>query len=351
MTAPRGFPAPHHAIARLVHLWSGRMGWTGIAALLLAYVWLGLAPFRWLPPRRVQNGARLAADGLLVPTEGSVTVQGLDEWVRAACGNRHLQLEMRVMPRGSTGTLLAYNDLSGDSGNLVLWQNGPELHLYVGMPGHGMHAGRWYAIAYAFRDPGWHDVEVEIDDRQLVFGVKGVETQRDSWPECPLAYWQTGQSTKFTLANVIGGADPWLGEVHQCKLISGASRFGLLSPAQCKIPDVYHANLRFDDHLDLRPTRDNLSNFLGFVPLGGLFTLVLHHRRGAAAWGMLACLLISVGMECTQAFFGHVSSVTDVATNGMGGAVGATVACVFVRVTIKGAERKKPCASMPQPNA
>lgn len=350
MTAPRGLPSHRHAIRWLVETGSGRVGWLLILAILAAYVWLGLTPFEWQPPRRVQNGAKLTSDGMAVATEGIAKVGGMGEWLNSARAGKRLRLQITVMAYAGTGTLLAYNDLSGDSGNLVLWQNGSELHLYVGLPQHGMHAGRWYAIAYAFRDPGWHEVEVVIDDRQLIFGVKGVETQRDTWSACPLTYWRTNRAEELTLANVIGGTDPWLGEIQHCKIEAGADEFDLLSPAQCHTPATYLANVKIDSHLDLRPTRDNLLNFLGFVPLGGLLTFGFQPRRAAAAWAILACLLISIGMECTQAFFGHVSSVTDVVTNGMGGGVGAITALVLIAVAEYSWEHERPWASMPPPN-
>lgn len=76
---------------------------------------------------------------------------------------------------------------------------------------------------------------------------------------------------------------------------------------------------------------DALSNLLGYLPLGGLLTLVrLQRQRSfwrAALWAAVLCTLLSYSMEVLQHFVPkRVPTALDLAMNGAGAALGALLA-------------------------
>ncbi|MFM8770005.1 MAG: VanZ family protein, partial [Rubrivivax sp.] len=81
----------------------------------------------------------------------------------------------------------------------------------------------------------------------------------------------------------------------------------------------------------LRHRFDEVSNFLGYMPLGALLALGWTRAGVPAAWGALGALclpaLLSYALECTQHFIpGRVPSGRDWALNASGAALGVVLA-------------------------
>jgi glycopeptide antibiotics resistance protein len=75
-------------------------------------------------------------------------------------------------------------------------------------------------------------------------------------------------------------------------------------------------------------THEGRLNVLLFVPLGLFLALLL--RRPVTA--VLACVLLSAGIECYQSTLTtRVGSFTDVVANGAGAAIGAAAAAILLR--------------------
>jgi VanZ family protein len=83
---------------------------------------------------------------------------------------------------------------------------------------------------------------------------------------------------------------------------------------------------------------DLLVNVLGYLPLGALFVLSMYPRvRGVAAFalGTAACVLLAGSIEALQTYLpARIASSLDLATNGLGAALGAAFAARYAAALI-----------------
>jgi hypothetical protein len=310
---------------------SGRLGLLLLALVLAAYLVLALAPFRWVPPRRVANGAIASTAGLSFPAPGLVRTPGAAPWLEraVALGMVRLALRVRAHDPAQQDTARIFT-VSRDYHfrNLTLDQAGPDLLLRLRRPGSTLNGKPFYRLAGALAAPGWHEIEITIAPGRLLLLVDGRITLAEPLPERPLADWDPGYPV--VLGNETNGNLPWRGDIALAVVEAGAERVDYARAGLLEVPERYWAmgnrpTWLLEDYAFPTSIEDWIANFVSFIPLGFLFA-ALGGRRASWPRALAMCALTSLSVEVAQAFFSRHPSTLDWVFNTLGGGAGALVA-------------------------
>ncbi len=293
---------------------------------LLAYAVLGLWPFRWNPPRHVENGAHITADGILhIPTEGCVSGResGI-RWADEAVRGNAFRIKLRVRALGSSGPIFNYSNWFGGTRNIMIGQHGSDLIAAMRTPMTDQNGSPGYTAPGVFSDTEWHDIELNVEHDVITISVdrNHVETRR--LPRQALSAWERHHHFVF-VANETGGTQPWLGEIAECVAEAGGVRWDLFTAADVLIPPTYSVNLKVNGRLSLDDWTDCLANFLCFVPVGFVLSAIRRSWRTALI-AVLVCSLASCVVELLQFPFDRMPSITDWVMNSAGAIVGSLAA-------------------------
>jgi VanZ family protein len=314
----------------MTHL-SGHTGLFFVALVILAYVALALAPFRWAPPHRLPNAAMVDGDGLRFPAPGLLRTREAPAWLAQArdLGSVRLQFRLRGYSPEQGGPARIFT-VSRDVhlANLILGQEGPDLVLRLRRPSSTPAGKPPYTIPGVFRDSGWHEVDIAIKPGSLRVEVDGRVALATELPERPLAGWD--RRYLVALGNEVNGLHPWRGEVARAVVELGRERLDYASLEHLELPGQFwvFANrltkLSRDD-LDPPAIADWIANFVSFIPLG-FFLGALGGKHGSWRRAFAICALASLLVEIAQFFFSRHPSVPDLILNTIGGATGAGIA-------------------------
>ncbi len=300
--------------------------WLGTIALL-AYFVLGLWPFRWNPPRHVENGAHFAADGILrIPSEGSVRGGATaNRWADQAVRDNAFRVKMRVRALGKSGPIFNYSNWFGSARNIMIGQDGPDLIIAMRTPTTAQNGSPGYTAPGVFADSDWHDFELNVEPDAITMSVDGKHVETRPLPKRPLSAWEHSYHFHVMVANEIDGTRPWLGEIAECVAEAGNVRWDVIAAADVLIPSTFWVNLKLNKRFSLEDWTDCLANFLCFVPVGFVLSGI---RRGwrTALFAVLVCSLASCAVELLQFPFDRMPSVTDWVMNSAGALVGALAA-------------------------
>jgi hypothetical protein len=169
---------------------------------------------------------------------------------------------------GAYGPIFSYTDWEGGDRNLLIEQQGDDLVVIFRIRDIPARDHRTHVVPAVFATSEWHDVELVVEEGKESLSVNGRKILANRLPEKALSSWKTGPDFLVSLANVLSGTRPWLGEIAACVVQAGEVRVDYLDPAATKIKPTFWVNLKFNLTPSLQLTWDNAANFVCFLPLG-----------------------------------------------------------------------------------
>jgi hypothetical protein len=335
-------PSPSRLSVLLTYL-SGRPGLVLVGVVFLAYGALALAPFHWVPPRRVDNAATIAAEGIRFRGAGLAHTREAPGWLERAAtlGGLRLSLRIRTYSLEQNGPARIFT-VSRDLhvANIMVGQHGPDLVLRLRHSGTSPAGKPQYSVRGAFRDTDWHDVEVVIAPGNLRVVVDGRLRLDTPLPERALTGWHRGHLV--ALGNELNGLRPWLGEVTRAVVDVDGERIDYARPGALTLPDTFwmfanRPKWLLPDEVDHDSYKDWGANLASFVLLGFLLG-ALGGTQGSWRRALAVCALASLSIEVAQGFFSRHPDSTDWVLNTLGGGAGAGVARWLVGHGLGGAE-------------
>jgi|GEM_PF-927331 len=310
---------------------SGRLGLLLMLVALGAYIVLALAPFRWVPPRRLVNGGATGPAGLVFGEPGLARTQGPPAWLDDAIARGTLRLDLRLRTYDPDAPEMGrIFSVSRDYHfrNLSLDQEGPDLVLRLRRPGSTPNGKPSYRLAGVLDDTGWHDVQVSIAPGRLHVVVDGRPALTRPLPEHPLANWDRGYPV--VLGNERNGGLPWRGEIARAVVAVGAEGADYARPGALDVPRHFWAlgnrpTWLFEDYVYPDSIEDWLANFVAFIPVGFL-AVALAGERGSGRRALVICAAISLLVEVAQGFFSRHPATVDLVLNTLGGGAGGAAA-------------------------
>jgi hypothetical protein len=319
------------ALSTVLTWLAGRPGLFLVGLALVSYGALALAPFRWAPPRRLQNAAVADAGGLHFPAAGLAHSRQAPDWLPRAAelGTVHLDLRVRTSSprqRGSARIFTVSRDLH--LANLMLGQHGSDLVLRLRRPGSTPEGKPAYAVPGVFRDTEWHDVQVAIAPGILRIVIDGQRALEAPLPDHPLAGWSPGYLV--AVGAELNGLRRWRGEVARAVVTVDGGSVDYARAGVLEIPPTFwsYANRPrwlVSEELNDGVLTDWAANFASFVVLGFLLG-ALGGPRGSWRRALAICTLISLGVELAQGVFSRHPDAIDWALNTLGGGAGAGMA-------------------------
>lgn len=310
---------------------AGRPGLLLVGVVLLAYAMLALAPFRWAPPRRVDNAATADVHGIRFPAAGLAHTREAPDWLERAAALGSLRLELRVRTHavqqgGPARIFTVSRDLH--LANLTLAQAGPDLVLRLRHPGTTPAGKPPYRVRGVFRDTAWHDVGIAIAPGSLKVVVDGGLAVDAALPERPLADWSPGHLV--AIGNELNGLRPWRGEVARALVDVDGKTIDYARPGALTLPERFWSFANrprwlVPDEVARHSLEDWGANFAAFVVLGFLLG-ALGGARGSWRRALAICALASLGVEIAQGFFSRHPDSIDWVLNTLGGGAGAGIA-------------------------
>ncbi len=311
------------------------------AAILAAYIFVALAPFRWNPPRLVKNGAELTDRRTIRFSSPGVTeTRATPEWLEQAI--RHNSLTVRLRARSFS------SDQSGPARlftvsrtcglrNLTIAQDGKGLVVRVRTPDTNSNGIPAITVPNIFASLQWREIEVSIASGSLAIFVDGEQVVDQHIHKAPFQVW----NNQFLLAlgNELTRNRPWLGEIAVAEVRVNDKQWECLSPETMETSPYLSNGLKFQwltpglDRLRFASSTDKPwlpytvlfkdagLNFICFVPFGLSVAMMKNSRWINAA---IFCSLISLSVESTQLFFDlRMPSFSDWLTNSLGAFTGA----------------------------
>lgn len=315
-------------VASLRFSWRVRLVVLSVA--LVGYAWISLEPFRWSPPRQVDNGVEWTDRGTLdFRSEGLVAGRQPPDWLAMAIRENQLAVELRVRPAAlrQTGEIFTIGrpaqrhfSISQKNDDLLFKLRRTCAYLdSLALPCTSSRRAR-----DVFAAGQWVDISLEARPGSMAIQVDGETVAERMLPEAPLAVWST--DLLVALGNQLDADAPWLGEIGGAIVRVGDATVDLLDPTLYVMPEDYWFFNHNPRLVPFRgaPARDMLNNAVMYVPLGALLALLgFWSRRSGFVGALLVTGAVSLTMETTQIFFSHrAPSVTDLILNAGGGAYG-----------------------------
>lgn len=301
---------------------------SSVAFLLLAYLVAGLLPFRWNPPRRMNNRAELGGGVVRFPEAGLVRVRDAD-WYHEAVTHRDLHVNLRIKPlsplQSGPARILTVSHNTW-SRNLTVGQDGPDLIVRLRTTATDFNGIPEHVVKDALAGGGWTDVELHVSSNQLIVRVNGVEAVREILPDV----FQAWDPTCLTaLGNELTWDRPWYGAIARAEAQAGSRHVDFLASGISEKPywDVPAGKFKsfgFSRYFDgSAPHRwDAIMNILAFIPLGWAVARGQSHHGIVRA--VTVCASASLVVEVLQLFVdGRFPSIVDWLLNTCGSALGA----------------------------
>lgn len=304
---------------------------TAVAALVLAYLAVGLYPYRWAPPVAVPNTAELIQEGGLafrVPGPGIARTEKSPDWVAEAIAEDRITVELSVRSssREQVGPARILS-LSADHHhrNLTIAQDGVDLVVRLRTPESDANGEPATRVPDVFAATKWRSLRVAVVPSNLEIAVDGETVVRKAIPKRPLRDWS--RSFRLALGNELTNDRTWLGEIDRAVVRVGSREIDYSKPGLLTLPATLWV---FDQPPRLTPMHgleavDAVINLIGFVPLGILLFTSLGPRR-RMAYGLAVIVLTSATIEGLQFVVpGRVPAVDDILLNTAGGVIGLLI--------------------------
>jgi hypothetical protein len=302
-----------------------------VAAAFLAYVFASLAPFKWSPPRRVDNAAVASVAGLSFPAAGLARTFEAPAWIGRAIQQEQFHLDLRLRPHpGEQRRPARIFTVSRDFhlANFVLDQEGADLVLRLRRPGSTAAGKPPYTMRGVLRDGGWHDVAVAVASGSLRVAVDGSTVIEAELPDRPLAGWNPGY--QVALGNELNGIVPWRGDIARAVVDVDGARVDYAQPVSTERPVRFWAfanHLRWGvrEEITFDALEDWAANLVSFTLLGFFMAAIMWPDT---SWRrtVLTCAIASLLVEVAQVFFSRHPDIIDWILNTVGGALGAWLA-------------------------
>lgn len=220
-----------------------------LALLLVGMVLASWFPFRFEPPRTLDNGLRVvAADEWSFDAPGIAVTPDPPEWLLPAVerGTLVLELDVRSADASQEGparivSLSEPADRGRDTSqqNLVVGQQGLDLVVRVRRPGSDALGEPALVVEQAFASGGWQRVVVRLDAEavsvQLADRTPVVVPTDEPW-------WSTWDlAPVLTIGNTPSGMRPWIGGIRDGSVAAGATVWPLLAADAYERPDPFAA--------------------------------------------------------------------------------------------------------------
>ena len=274
-----------------------------MAAVCALYAAVILYPFRWSPPRWVENGAERIPGGWRFGTPGML---------RGPAPSGDLDLRLRAKPAridqtGPARILTISHDTSRR--NLTLGQCESDLVLRLRSYDTDINAMPQHSIKRVLFPGRWTDIRLTIQGREAALFIDGDLRFSKRYDRPPLDRWNG--SYRLALGNEHNGMRSWLGEIEYSGKVERPEGYWAMHHKPRLVP------FREPGGVDM------VLNFLGFLPFGILLVF--------AGWSVRTIVLtaacLSVLLELSQlALVGRYTSTTDVLLNALGALAGALIA-------------------------
>jgi hypothetical protein len=308
------------------------LGKTVIAASIIAvYLAIGLAPFRWNPPRWLHNGADYRDGAVQFLKPGLIQIRR--QYAQLPTGpDDQLRIRLRVKPANSSQSgparifTISHNTWSR---NLTIGQQKDNLVVRVRTLSTNFNGIPDHTLPDVFKAGQSRDIEVAIHSNELHVLIDGVKAATEPLPPGSLKTWDT--LCPVALGNEPTWDRPWLGEIALARLITPRYELDCLRQdisfrPHWLIPDGKFKVLGLGPYLNGQPQllRDAALNLLLFVPLG--LALVLLNRQPSLLSVLGICLSLSLCIELAQiGIDGRFPSLADWLTNAAGGWLGSVL--------------------------
>jgi VanZ family protein len=314
------------------HMMAGPAGWMAAAFILVAYFYVGLAPFKWDPPRWVDNGAVMTPQGTIrFASPGIAKTNAAPAWVDKAIATNQLKIDLRLQSASSDASRRARIVTLSDEHyrcNFTIAQKGTSMYIRLRTPNSSLNGTPDYRVRSVFQPMQWRAVQVVVDQSRLTVRVDGRQVLSRPLPASMFQNWN--RDFLFAMGNELSMDRPWLGEIAYASVDVGGESFNCLAPGAIDFPDGFWKGLKFQYMTPERArVRDMLLNFLCFIPLG--FVLAMSRaNRPAVLRAVVVCAVASLLVESAQILFAYrMPSASDWAANTFGGLIGSLVAwCV-----------------------
>ena len=314
--------------------------------VLLAYPAVALYPYRWDPPRLVDNsvinfpGGGLRFSG---PEPAIARTPGPPDWVASAIRTHRLEILLEVRPltmdeHGPAPILTLSTDpvRNPEGGNVTVAQSHRDLILRLRSRWDGEDIVREMRVLGVFGPARWVDLKVVIDSRSLRVEVDGQTRLAARLAAAPLRDWDP--SHRLALGNELTCDRPWHGDIRHAIVRTEGAEVDYAVPGVLHVPSflwIFSTRPRLIPLAELNPG-DALLNVVGFVPLGLMLGLWRRETLRGDGWRVIAAVIaVSLTLEILQLFFsGRYPSVNDLLMNTLGGALGAWLSGLVRRAPV-----------------
>ncbi len=302
-----------------------------LALVSVAYLLAGSYPINPLP-RFDNSGATLTPEALRFEAPGIAYTPQPPAWLNEVIAGQPLEilLELRTADRrqGGPARILTVSANTGQR-NLTIGQSGDDLIIRLRRSEETFNGTPAYVLPGVFNSTAIQHIHLALKGKLLTVTVNGVQRLREPLPHDALKSWAPGH--RLALGNEITFDRPWLGVIRQAFVRVNGETYDYLDRGALKIPTTYFfrdtpRTLQLIPFHHSKPGAlgwlDWISNYLGFIPIGVLITLLFPMRRPLLLSTGL-CLILSLTMEFIQLFLPwRFPSVNDLVLNTLGGLTG-----------------------------
>ena len=249
--------------------------WIALSVLLVGHVLVAFAPFRFDPPRRVDNGARLVDGRLLLSGVPEASTPEPPGWLRSAQQSSTLDVVVSVRPataeQDGPARIFAV-EADHQQADVMIGQESTDLVVRVRRPGSGPGGDPALVVPGALRAGTWHDVSVtaSCDPSLLTVAVDDREPVTLPMEDDAFEEWDTG--FRLALGDSLAGNRAWHGEIREARAGAEVPLVDYLDAGALEITDqVWDVPERLDDPIGLDADKllaFEVLHFLGFVPVG-----------------------------------------------------------------------------------
>ena len=305
--------------------------WRAVLVItVLAHLVIAFYPFRWDPPRYVDNRLVRLEDGSLRFVHPSAARSDrppawLDTAIRDAAVS--IDLELRTSDGEQYGPARILT-LSKDPylSNLTVGQDGSDLVVRLRRTGSTLGGTPPFTVSGVFDDARWHRCQVDVRDGWLRVGVDGEERLAVALPPDALRSWDRGY--RLALGDELVGGRPWAGDIRRAVVQVRGQVVDYVEPGTLDTPQrLWSVPMRLRERGQPTARREVLVGTLhlaAFVPFGFLVAVV----RGA---NLLTVAVMSGALSATieigkVLFAARHPSVVDLVLQLLGGIAGGLAA-------------------------
>jgi VanZ family protein len=287
-------------------------------------------PFRWDPPRIVNNDVTRTSSGYLqFGLMNRARTPGTPAWLEDARGSGTVQVKLDIEPAlPQFHSLAAIMMLARDfwHTDFAVGQSHSDLLVWLRRPGSDANGNPPFTIKRVIRSQQWNTVDVAIRAACIRIDVDGRRRLTEALPVGSLNAWGPGQ---LALGGEVHGGGAWQGAIRQAEVRTPGHTVDYLRPGALSIPVHF---LYLPDHVAPFPPLGSgewialCLHLLSFIVVG--FLIVLARKppiRAVPATGLAAAfaVLLAAGKFL---FDGRHTAAADIVVQTAGAALGTWLA-------------------------